>query len=86
MENEFVIYPNPSNGTFNCLLYSDKNNIATAKVYDTTGKLIFKENVYLQEGRNELKFENTAIPNGVYIFTIKSDEVDYGSSKMIIKK
>ena len=84
MQNEFMVYPNPSRGDVNCMLYSDTNTTATATLYDVSGKAIYSSQVKLTEGRNELDF-NFNVPTGVMFFSIKSDKVDYGTSKLFFK-
>ena len=84
MQNEFMVYPNPSRGDVNCMLYSDTNTTATATLYDVSGKAIYSSQVKLTEGRNELDF-NFNVPTGVMFFSIKSDKVDYGTSKIFFK-
>lgn len=84
MQNEFMVYPNPSRGDVNCMLYSDTNTTATVTLYDVSGKAIYSSQVKLTEGRNELDF-NFNLPTGVMFFSIKSDKVDYGTSKIFFK-
>lgn len=84
MQNEFMVYPNPSRGDVNCMLYSDTNTTATVTLYDVSGKAIYSSQVKLTEGRNELDF-NFNVPTGVMFFSIKSDKVDYGTSKIFFK-
>lgn len=84
MKNEFVVYPNPSRGNVNCVLYSDANATAKASLYDISGKIIYSTDVKLKEGKNELDF-NFNVPTGVLFFSVKTDTVDYGTSKIFFK-
>jgi choice-of-anchor A domain-containing protein len=84
MQNEFMIYPNPSRGNVNCLLYSDAETTAKAILYDVSGKAIYSADVQLKEGKNELDF-NFNVPTGVMFFSIKSEKVNYGTSKIFFK-
>lgn len=84
MQNEFMVYPNPSRGNVNCMLYSDNATTATATLYDVSGKAIYSSQVKLTEGRNELDF-NFNVPTGVLFFSIKSKNVNYGTSKIFFK-
>lgn len=85
MKNEFRMYPNPSNGSVNFLLYSDVATEATITLHDITGKLVFTAPVNLTEGRNELKY-NFNFPNGgLMLFNIRSGETNYGSCKVMFK-
>ncbi|CAM3980771.1 collagen-binding domain-containing protein [Flavobacterium antarcticum] len=84
MKNEFMIYPNPSRGNVNCMLYSETTTTATATLYDVSGKVIYATEVKLKEGKNEMDF-NFNVPTGVLFFSIKSDKVNYGTSKIFFK-
>lgn len=84
MQNEFMVYPNPSRGNVNCMLYSDTTATANATLYDISGKVIYNSEVKLTAGKNELEF-NFNVPTGVLFFSVKSDAVDYGTSKIFFK-
>jgi choice-of-anchor A domain-containing protein len=84
MQNEFMIYPNPSRGNVNCMLYSDTTATANATLYDISGKVIYNSEVKLTAGKNELDF-NFNVPTGVMFFSIKSNLVNYGTSKIFFK-
>ncbi|GGB68956.1 hypothetical protein GCM10007424_06150 [Flavobacterium suaedae] len=84
MNNEFMVYPNPSFGTVNCLLYSDSATTANVTLHDITGKLIYNAPVQLQEGRNEFKF-NFDVPSGLMFLNITSPTMDFGTSKIVFK-
>ena len=84
MRNEFMVYPNPSRGNVNCMLYSDTTTTANATLYDITGKVIYNSEVKLTAGKNELDF-NFNVPTGVMFFSIKSDKVNFGTSKIFFK-
>ncbi len=84
MQNEFMVYPNPSYGDVNCLLYSDVASPANVTLYDITGKGIYSAPVNLEEGRNELNF-NFNVPSGLMFFNITSPTMDFGTSKIIFQ-
>ena len=84
MQNEFMVYPNPSQGNVNCMLYSDKSATANVTLYDVSGKVVYSSQVKLTEGRNELDF-NFNVPTGMFLFNIQSDNVNYGTSKIFFK-
>jgi len=60
---DFGLYPNPSNGIFNC-----NQTITTVEVYNMLGKLIFTDN-----NTNQISLQ--AFPNGLYFAKING--VDY---------
>ncbi len=84
MVNEFMVYPNPSRGNVNCLLYSDVASTANVTLYDITGKTVYSAPINLEEGRNELNF-NFNVPSGLMFFNITSPTMDFGTSKIIFQ-
>lgn len=85
MRNEFIAYPNPSQGELNCLLYSETATEATVTLHDITGKLIYTAPLNLTEGRNELFFNFGGMKSGMMFLNITSPSVNYGTSKIIFR-
>ena len=83
-ENEFMAYPNPSQGNVNLLLFSQVDTEVTVTLTDITGKTIYKENVNLNTGKNELDF-NFRVKTGVMLLKVASKETNYGTSKIIFR-
>ncbi|MFY9241435.1 MAG: SdrD B-like domain-containing protein, partial [Polaribacter sp.] len=65
-ENNFMVYPNPSKGNVNMLLFSETDTEATITLTDITGKTIYKETAKLTKGKNELEF-NFRVKPGVML-------------------
>lgn len=84
LSNEFMVYPNPSKGNVNCMLFSDSNTTATATLYDVSGKVIYSSQVKLKEGKNEFDF-NFNVPTGIMFLSIKNDKTNFGTSKIFFK-
>ncbi|MBW2962970.1 collagen-binding domain-containing protein [Mesonia aestuariivivens] len=84
VKNEFIVYPNPSQGTLNCLLYSQSKTSATISIFDMAGKQVYTQQKNLVEGRNELRF-TPEVGTGIYFLKINSDQSDYGVSKIMIQ-
>lgn len=85
MVNQFVMFPNPSQGNINCLLYSEVTTTAKVTIHDITGKLVHTSAVNLEEGRNELNFDFSHLNSGMFFFNVDSGNVNYGTSKIVIK-
>lgn len=85
MVNQFVMFPNPSQGNINCLLYSEVTTTANITVHDITGKLVHSAAVMLEEGRNELNFDFGHLNSGMFFFNVEGQNVNYGTSKIVIK-
>ncbi|MDD3003313.1 collagen-binding domain-containing protein [Flavobacterium sp.] len=84
LSNEFMVYPNPSRGNVNCMLFSDSTTTATATLYDVSGKVIYSSEVKLKEGKNEFDF-NFNVPTGIMFLNIKNDKTNFGTSKIFFK-
>lgn len=85
MRDEYIIYPNPSNGDLNCILYSDSVTSATVTLRDITGKLVYSKEIQLVEGRNDLRFDFYDFASGLMFINISNSKTDYGTSKVVIK-
>uniref|UniRef100_UPI003F6A5CAC SdrD B-like domain-containing protein n=1 Tax=Polaribacter sp. TaxID=1920175 RepID=UPI003F6A5CAC len=83
-ENEFMAYPNPSQGNVNLLLFSETATEATVTLSDVTGKVIYNQKVQLNAGKNELNFD-FKVKTGVMILKVASPETNYGTSKIIFR-
>ena len=83
-ENEFMAYPNPSQGNVNLLLFSETDTEATITLSDITGKIIYKQKTQLNAGKNELDFE-FKVKTGVMLLNVNSNQTNYGTSKIIFK-
>ena len=74
-EEEFTIYPNPSNRNFTLSYQSEKRADLQIIASDAYGKVIFTENQPQFSGRNSKTFDLSSQPNGVYfIEVIKGDQ------------
>ncbi len=59
--NTFSIYPNPASDLLNIDVISNRNEIATINIYNTTGQLIATENKEVTEGANLIKLNLSAL-------------------------
>jgi hypothetical protein len=83
-ENEFMVYPNPSKGNVNLLLFSETDTAATVTLTDITGKVIYTGKAQLTAGKNELEFD-FKVKTGVMLLQVNSNEMNYGTSKIIFR-
>ncbi len=82
--NEAIVYPNPSNGNINCLLFSEDSGNAKVTLHDITGKLVYSAPLNIIKGRNELQF-NVNVPSGLLFLNIKSSKTNFGTHRVMMK-
>lgn len=81
VENNFVIYPNPSNGIVN--ISSNQAN-AIIKVFDVTGKLVYSQQ---NNGKqNNIELDLSALSNGVYLIQAHTENGNVSNNKVVISK
>ena len=83
-DNEFLAYPNPSMGKVTTLLFSEVAAQATVTLHDITGKIIYKGQIDLQEGKNEIDLDFNVSP-GIMLLNIATNEHNFGTSKIIFR-
>ncbi|TXD63712.1 T9SS type A sorting domain-containing protein [Polaribacter glomeratus] len=81
-KNEFLVYPNPSNGYVQSTLFSNIQTKATLYIFDVTGKVVYNSALEIKKGRNVFDL-NLNLKPGVLFLKILSSEVDFGTSKII---
>ena len=67
--NQFQIYPNPSNGTFNVQWLTANGNTSTMDAYNVFGEKVFTSTINQQASTIDMSNQ----PNGIYFLQIKSD-------------
>jgi hypothetical protein len=61
------VFPNPSEGIFNVVVHSTKDETLQLTVYDMLGKKIFQFEDFLSAGKNILRFDMTQRIAGIYL-------------------
>lgn len=80
LNNNFNVYPNPSNGQINIASKLDLGN-ATINIFDINGRNIFTENVELH---NMATINASILKTGLYILQINGDTYNH-TTKLIIE-
>lgn len=81
-EISISIVPNPSNGIAQISLgNANHSGISQLYLYDYSGKQVMKETFT----GNSFQLNNTALPSGIYLLRIESDEFVTGNSKLIVQ-
>lgn len=67
-QNNFVIYPNPTNGNFTINLDKVLNSVAKLEIYSINGQLIFKKEI-----KNTVEDVNFNASTGIYFVKVTND-------------
>ncbi len=84
------LFPNPSNGKFNCVFNSEKAMAANLEVRDLySGIKIYSKNISIEKGENTIPVDFTSfyqnMNGGTCVISIKNSETTYSSKKLMIK-
>ena len=80
--SKVLIYPNPTNGIFT--INTGQTNIASIKVYDIAGKVVFTTTA--SNKQNEMQIDLSDLNNGVYFVQVISEDSNKSISKIILAK
>ncbi|HNQ61749.1 MAG TPA: T9SS type A sorting domain-containing protein [Bacteroidia bacterium] len=69
--NDLLLSPNPSNGSFEVKLMDQKGSIKAIKLFDGLGKLVYETETIVMD--NNLKFDFN-IPSGIYFLQVNTGE------------
>jgi len=81
----FEIYPNPSNGSFNLSVHSNKNERFNIEIYNKLGVMVWKKNDILTNEMLLLKVNFDGSPTGIYTIALRS-KTDAIYKKLIITR
>ncbi|MEA3448693.1 MAG: T9SS type A sorting domain-containing protein, partial [Bacteroidota bacterium] len=74
LTNDFALnnaYPNPFNYETNIDFETGTKGIATLRVYNILGKLLYKEEKMAYPGNNRFDFTGSSLKAGTYIFSLE---------------
>lgn len=80
-----AVFPQPAASEINITFNSLKNNVIHFKLSDIAGKIIINQTISAHVGENKVSINTSNIDNGIYIYSIESDN-DFISNKLIIQK
>jgi uncharacterized delta-60 repeat protein len=83
INNDFIIYPNPSNGDVTLEILFDKPENISISLYNIMGEKVYDETVNNAFGLFQKNISFTSLSAGIYIVKVKSE--NYSISKKIIK-
>lgn len=82
---EIVIYPNPSNGSFNVTYSLQENEIGFIEVIDAVGKRVFL--VQLSANSSNLGVTFDGLDTGLYFITVRiNEELKYSDKLVVLRK
>jgi hypothetical protein len=82
--NTFQVYPNPNNGSFSLKMTNLKGKNAQISVLDLNGRLLYQQNVLLNNTSLESSIELN-IANGMYLLLLQTEENSY-QRKLVIER
>ncbi len=82
--NSFLLFPNPNNGNMSLLYTLITTENAEVKIFDVTGKLIYKSNINNQNNRAEINVDG--IKEGIYYYKIENGNTTLKADKLVIIK
>jgi hypothetical protein len=80
---EVGLYPNPSTGDFTLEFYNALPGEYTAEIVAITGKVLFKETLFISKMNKIVKFSLSDYPEGLYLVKISGEKFSYCESMMI---
>jgi hypothetical protein len=78
--NEFTIYPNPTNNILNIVL-SENISVNKIIIYDLTGKEI--KSVSIKINSKDIQTDVSSLPKGIYLLTLQSDKMKYSKTFIV---
>jgi len=77
--------PNPFHENTNIIIHSKQSDTFDFRVVNMMGKIIHNEQIYLFSGENNISFDGSKFPSGVYFYSIGKNG-NYTSKKMVISR
>ena len=72
-DKEITIYPNPNNGKFKAEVYSTANQSSIFRFVNPNGQVLKTENIYLNQGLNQVDLDISTFQNGVFLLSIEME-------------
>ena len=81
LNSQFLIYPNPNDGSF--YIATSSMEELNVEIKDITGRILAKEKLVVTNGSAQLK---TDLPNGTYFVSVKENDGKQSLVKLVISK
>ena len=83
--NQLLLSPNPSNGQLQLLFTSEVAEAVNIQLYNANGQLLQEISHSIQKGKNQIKLDYTAFPNGIYHLQIQGTNFSQ-SAKVVLRR
>src|SRR4030042_6020150 len=77
------VYPNPSSGVFTVEFTNALPGSYMAEIITVTGKVVFKEDLYMNQANKKVKFSLSGLPEGLYLIKVSGERLFYAERLMI---
>lgn len=77
VENNFNIYPNPSDGNFSITIQSNTDAFIAIEICNLLGEQIYSKELEVVEDNNQMNIKLNSLSNGVYLIKINTNEKTY---------
>lgn len=86
-ENEFVVYPNPTEGPLTIAFVSEKGGEGILKVTDMFGRVVLQENIPVLPGLNELNrhLDRVRFARQILMFSVEMEGKSLGRAKVSLR-
>ena len=84
-DNNFKLYPNPASEIVNMDIPDSIKSELTFSVFKTNGELVFQLNLKKPDNGNTIEIDVSRLSKGLYLYTIKSNDQNLDSDKLIIQ-
>ncbi len=84
IENNYVLYPNPTTGSFNVEISNTEQETINCAVLDLSGKVVYEVAHALNQGTTLLHFDDLQLQKGSYIFQISRGNNSLGNQLFIV--
>lgn len=81
----YTVYPNPTNETWDIEFHALKKENGHIKIFDTQGKLIYKRDLNIRKGKNNIHLIDLKLNSGSYYFNINSKSISIQDKLIKIK-
>jgi uncharacterized repeat protein (TIGR01451 family) len=72
-ERALLVFPNPSQGSFEVNAYADRNELASIRLYDAKGRMVWQQAIVVQQGMNSIPVDVREVPPGSYIVRLEGN-------------